>query len=419
MRNKRTLNSVLLISITSFFFSILILSTISAASSQYIPPTLIEKRITTNPFASLNPEIYGNKIVWQDNRSGNWDIFIFDLSTKKQIYTTNKYDQTNPDIYKDKVVWQDSRNGGSDIYLQNLTSKKQTRVTNNGKASNPRIYGDRIVWIDGLNSNSVYLYDLLTSKKTYISACNSGADIYKDRIVWENNGIVYMYNISTSSIFEITFPPGWDDQDDYNNNLGHSNPLIYGDTIVSSFADMEGHYGLQIYDIWYSDPQMIGQIDLFGGNPVIYKDKVVWDEIRDSEYANLYIFDIPTSTETQLTFNQYYQGKADVFENKIVWEDNRNGNWDIYMGTISYSPIAVFSASPVSGKAPLKVQFIDKSTGTVSSWKWSFGDKTYSTQKNPKHTYSKPGKYTVSLTVKNAKGTNTKIISKYITVRSK
>jgi PKD repeat protein len=35
-------------------------------------------------------------------------------------------------------------------------------------------------------------------------------------------------------------------------------------------------------------------------------------------------------------------------------------------------------------------------------------DGTYSTKKNPMHKYKKPGKYTVSLTTKNAKGSNTK-----------
>jgi chitosanase len=82
-------------------------------------------------------------------------------------------------------------------------------------------------------------------------------------------------------------------------------------------------------------------------------------------------------------------------------------------------PVASFSAKPTNGKAPLKVQFTDKSTGTPTSWKWSFGDGTYSIQKNPVHTYKKAGKYTVSLTVKNAEGSDTKKISDYITVKSR
>jgi PKD repeat protein len=79
-------------------------------------------------------------------------------------------------------------------------------------------------------------------------------------------------------------------------------------------------------------------------------------------------------------------------------------------------PVASFYGSSTSGKAPLKVTFTDTSTGPPASWSWNFGDKSTSTAKKPVHTYSKAGKYTVSLTVKNAVGSNTKMRSSYITV---
>jgi tripartite motif-containing protein 71 len=85
--------------------------------------------------------------------------------------------------------------------------------------------------------------------------------------------------------------------------------------------------------------------------------------------------------------------------------------------TNTVKPVAAFSASPTSGTKPLKVQFTDKSTGSPTSWKWEFGDGTTSTTHNPLHTYIKKGKLTVSLTVKNAAGSNTKTISNYITVK--
>jgi FOG: PKD repeat len=85
---------------------------------------------------------------------------------------------------------------------------------------------------------------------------------------------------------------------------------------------------------------------------------------------------------------------------------------------VTKAPVAAFSASPTSGSAPLKVQFTDKSKYSPTSWKWSFGDGTYSTAKNPAHKYSKAGKYTVSLTVKNAKGSNKITKYSYITVSS-
>jgi PKD repeat protein len=78
------------------------------------------------------------------------------------------------------------------------------------------------------------------------------------------------------------------------------------------------------------------------------------------------------------------------------------------------APVAAFSASPTSGNAPLKVTFADRSTGSPTARKWNFGDRTSSTVKYPVHTYSKAGKYTVSLTVTNAAGSNTTTKSGYI-----
>lgn len=74
---------------------------------------------------------------------------------------------------------------------------------------------------------------------------------------------------------------------------------------------------------------------------------------------------------------------------------------------------AGFNASPVLGSVPLKVQFIDKSVGEVSSWEWDFGDgSAKSDVANPKNTYFLKGKYDVTLTVNSAGGKSNSIIMK-------
>ena len=79
-------------------------------------------------------------------------------------------------------------------------------------------------------------------------------------------------------------------------------------------------------------------------------------------------------------------------------------------------PVAGFTASPRSGSAPLTVHFYDASSGTPTSWVWTFGDGKTVTERNPTHTYTSPGRYSVSLKVKNAQGENTRTISEYIVV---
>ena len=160
-------------------------------------------------------------------------------------------------------------------------------------------------------------------------------------------------------------------------------------------------------------------------SPDIYGDRIVWEDYRNGRdnvgWVDIYIYDLATKKETQITTNGSALRPA-IYDNRVVYSDDRNGNSDIYMSTISSGepepipPVAAFSATPTSGKAPLKVQFTDKSTGTPTKWKWSFGDGTYSTAKNPAHTYSKAGKYTVALTASNVAGSNTLKKSGYINV---
>ena len=68
------------------------------------------------------------------------------------------------------------------------------------------------------------------------------------------------------------------------------------------------------------------------------------------------------------------------------------------------APVACFSAKPTTGKAEIVVQFTDKSTNSSTSWYWDFGDGTTLTAQNPSHKYTKVGKHTMSLTVKDDGG---------------
>ena len=68
-------------------------------------------------------------------------------------------------------------------------------------------------------------------------------------------------------------------------------------------------------------------------------------------------------------------------------------------------PVADFFAIPDSGTSPLTVKFADNSIGRPTSWFWDFGDGTNDLgYPIPEHTYTSPGTYNVTLTVKNENG---------------
>jgi PKD repeat protein len=82
-----------------------------------------------------------------------------------------------------------------------------------------------------------------------------------------------------------------------------------------------------------------------------------------------------------------------------------------------HKPHADFTATPRTGTAPLAVQFTDASANDPDSWSWHFGDHSEpSSDQNPSHTYTRPGRYTVTLHVSNERGDDIAIKPNYIEI---
>ncbi|GAA1018747.1 glycosyl hydrolase [Acrocarpospora pleiomorpha] len=73
------------------------------------------------------------------------------------------------------------------------------------------------------------------------------------------------------------------------------------------------------------------------------------------------------------------------------------------------APLAVATAAPASGNAPLQVAFssagsADPDEGQTITYSWDFGDGAHSTEQNPSHTYAQNGNYQAVLTVTDPTG---------------
>lgn len=80
-------------------------------------------------------------------------------------------------------------------------------------------------------------------------------------------------------------------------------------------------------------------------------------------------------------------------------------------------PTLNFIGVPLSGTVPLVVQFTEQAQGgTANAWDWDFGDGSGSAERDPLHTYTVPGTYTVELTASNHQGSLTETKTDYITV---
>ena len=86
-------------------------------------------------------------------------------------------------------------------------------------------------------------------------------------------------------------------------------------------------------------------------------------------------------------------------------------------GPVNASPVADFTLSPTSGTAPLLVSFdasgASDSDGSITGYRWAFGDGATSSGLTASHRYDKAGRYTIRLTVTDnngASGSKTKTV---------
>jgi hypothetical protein len=104
-------------------------------------------------------------------------------------------------------------------------------------------------------------------------------------------------------------------------------------------------------------------------------------------------------------------------------QEGNDGFWSLSHKTTMYgnaSDLVSFRLMPIDAKLrqPVeanwsfqvlslqerRVAFQDQSYGNITSWKWDFGDGETSTEKNPLHSYKKPGEFIVTLYVEGPEG---------------
>ena len=120
----------------------------------------------------INPSVHGEKIVYQDDRNGNWDIYVYDKNMGEEIRVTfDENEQILPKIYDNIVVWQDNRNGNWDIYMHDLSIGVTTAVTNSSNPEvRPNVNHRWIVWYEETNDGLWHLwaYDVSTGLKKQV-----------------------------------------------------------------------------------------------------------------------------------------------------------------------------------------------------------------------------------------------------------
>lgn len=289
--------------------------------------------------AQQHPKISGTRVVWQDNRSGEWQIFAKDTTSGSgMVITTNGSDHQYPVISGNIIVWQDNRNGNWDIYGYDISTEREfTICTDSGNQERPVIDGDWVAWQDDRNGNwDIYAYSLSTHEQ--IQVANHVRDqmhpaLSGTTLAWEDyrHGLanIYTYDLTNRtetrysvSVFNQTFPAiagsmlSWTDQ-------RNSQRDIY----VSSaqFNEARVTYGL-------GDHSQATMLD----GVIVYTDYEAG--IND---PNLSFYDTRSGLGALLSANPARQEEPALGTGVLVWQDDRDGISQIYWSAFQVETLPI------------------------------------------------------------------------------
>jgi PKD repeat protein len=206
--------------------------------------------------------------------------------------------------------------------------------------------------------------------------------------------------------------------DDHGNTVAAATPLVVtGSTAVSGSGIVERTADKDAFSFMTG----AGAITLTVASPSPSPNLDVKAELYDSAGALMASADPTATLSASLTYTVTAPGTYTLIVDGVGKGDLATGYSDygslgeyVISGTIvspgvAQAPVAVASASPVSGDAPLTVQFTGGGSydpdGQALTYSWNFGDGTAAdTRANPAHIYDSKGTYTAVLTVIDAGG---------------
>ncbi len=139
-----------------------------------------------------------------------------------------------------------------------------------------------------------------------------------------------------------------------------------------------------------------------------------------SQFADSFLWDFGNSqNSTQESPTHLYEQEGNYTVTLFAINDCDTIPFQLEIELFS-SPTADFSASAQSGCAPLTVSFENLSTGSNSTYNWSFpgGNPATSSDPSPVVTYNTPGIFDVSLQVSNPAGEDMVLLQNYIEVNT-
>ncbi len=297
---------------------------------------VLTAQITDEAETQSAPDIDGNRIVWEDYRDGQYDIYLWDGLSENRL-NMQLDDQKSPAVSGDLVVWEDYRTGNAEIFLHDLATQSTINITNNaGEQKNPAVSGWTVVWEDDRNGDwDIYSYDYMTGS-TVMAAGGAGDQRYP--AVWNGN-LVWCddssgdWEVYYRNLFDQEAPAALNISADAADQLS---PDIFGDFIVWE-DHRSGNADIYLYDLASQQSSVLSDGPSNQTEPRIFANCVVYtDDNAGTEDTDIFVYYLNGGFSLRITNTLEKQQNPALFGNRIVWQDERDGQWEIYSALIAF-----------------------------------------------------------------------------------
>jgi TolB protein len=237
----------------------------------------------------------GEKIVFQSNWFGNWDIFIMDANGKNiQQLTFKESNQITPTISPDGmfIAYVSDETGNNQIYIMDINGKNNRRITDNQAQEihpfwHPKEY--KLLYnstIATSESYEIFEIDLKENKTVQITF----NDISETFASWSPDGsrLVYVkWNNEGGNIFTMDY----DSKEELQ---------------ITSHQEFDG------WPVWYGS------------------DEIIFASFR-TDPAQIFKVNVVNKTMTQLTDNEEENARPNIWKNMLVYNGMKNGTMNIYL----------------------------------------------------------------------------------------
>jgi len=290
------------------------------------------------------PDLSGTRLVWQDNRDGNWDIFTLDLAggSAANLTSGQMADQMHPSTDGRYVVWQDRRNGNWDIFLHDLTNGMEIPfATEINDQENPVVAAPWVVWQENRNGQyDVVARNIDTLETVELSAADPGLH---DQIRPAISGATVAFEDYRFGLAEIfTYDMNARTERRITNNIDNqTRPTIDGNTVVW-VDERDGNRELYMFDLVSGVEKRLTYTKTDESDPSVRGGRIAYvDFVAGPADPGIALYEIATRRSLLITADPHHQEEPVGDGDRVAWQDDRSGRWQILTAEVALQALPI------------------------------------------------------------------------------